>query len=47
MIPANDAARESGIKYAVVRVIQKAAEAFPTVELLRTDPPLEQNRTSA
>lgn len=43
-VPADDTARASGIKYAVVKSIQKATEGLPTVSLIRTDPPKELRR---
>lgn len=45
--PANDEARATGIKYAVVRITNAATEAKPRVELRRTDPanptPIEEH----
>lgn len=41
VVPVDDEARATGIKYAVAKSIQKSAEARPTVSLIRTDPPKE------
>jgi hypothetical protein len=40
VVPADDQARATGIKYAVVKAIQKSTEATPTLTLIRTDPAL-------
>jgi hypothetical protein len=42
-VPADDKARATGIKYAVVRITNRHQEARPVVELLRTDPPLPKD----
>lgn len=41
VVPADEAASATGIKYAVVRVIELRTEIRPTVALIRTDPPQE------
>ena len=43
-VPADDEARATGVKYAVIRAIQKATDARPTLTLIRTDPPQETLR---
>lgn len=39
LIPSNDEARAFGVKYAVIRAVQKATEVDPSLSLIRTDPP--------
>lgn len=41
VVPANDEARATGIKFAVITALKKASEAHLQITLLRTDPPLE------
>lgn len=38
VVPADDKARSAGIKFAVVKAIQKAADNKPTITVVRTDP---------
>lgn len=38
VVPLTPPARDVGLKYAVIRVIQKHAEPRPTIRLIRTDP---------
>lgn len=40
-VPVDDAARATGVKYAVVRVQKRAGEVKDVLTLLRTDPPAE------
>lgn len=42
--PTNDEARATGVKYAVVKAINKASQAKPEMTLLRTDPALPVTR---
>lgn len=40
-VPADDAARATGAKYAVVRVKYARSKPEPELRVLRTDPPIE------
>lgn len=41
VVPADDAARSCGLKYAVVRITYPKHKPHAEVALLRTDPPLK------